>query len=504
MEDPGHGARKKRLFQRLPSGLLSQRTYTSMSTDPAENNPPQEKSFELDLSSLGFGPSWVSGPAEKVSSGNGGPRRDGDRPRFRDGPGGERRGPPRDGQSRGPSRDGPGGPRRDDRRSDPRGDSRGPRQWQDDAPQFRPVVASAFFPDDAKFEILGGAMKKSKMTYELFEVARLILDKEDRLSIVIRHLDADVRPDALLAVSLPDGHPFLTEAEAVSHVMSRHLDKFFDVVEVEVEAPKGSFLMVAKCRETGKLLGAPTHHSYQRNLREHHARHCPNVPFDRFKGGLEMIREQESIDAWLKSMSTRSEYAPKDRKEGEPERLESIDAARGFLLAFRKDQVVKLHPWIRFAGRLLEELNPGPLRDSVRFALENQRVFPLETANGIRGRLRKEGFHLYKKGSKGITYACSVRRRCRDPKATFSDSMAKIFDALDRKPAQHAKDIVLSIAGEQAEDAAKTAVLADLSFLIGEGYIANLPDGRLFAQPILSSQAQAKEEAANDDSTEEK
>ena len=114
----------------------------------------------------------------------------------------------------------------------------------------------------------------------------------------------------------------LTEAEAVSHVLNRHLDQFFDTVEVETEAPKGSFLMVAKCPQTGKLLGAPTHHSYQRNLREHHARHCPNVPFDAFKGRLEMVREQEQIDAWLKSMSTRSEYAPKDRKEGEPERLE--------------------------------------------------------------------------------------------------------------------------------------------------------------------------------------
>ena len=345
-------------------------------------------------------------------------------------------------------------------------------------------------------------MKKSKMTYELFEVARLILDKEDRLSIVIRHLDADQRPDAQLAVSIPDGHPFLTEAEAVSHVMARHLDKFFDVVEVEVEAPKGAFQMVARCKQTGKLLGPPTHHTYQRNLREHHARHCPNVPFDRFKGGLEMVREQEQIDAWLKSMSTRREYAPKDRKEGEPERLESLDAARGFLQAFRKDQVVKLHPWIRFAGRLLEEMAPGALRDSVRFCLENQRDFPLETANGIRGRLRKEGFHLYKKGSKGITYACSVRRRCRDPKSTFSDSMARIFDSLDRKPAQQAKDLVLALAGENAEDAAKAQVLGDLSFLIGEGYIANLPDGRLFAQPILSSQAQAKEEAANDEAGE--
>ena len=484
-----------------------------MSSDSAENNPPKEKSFELDLSSLGFGPSWVSGPSEKVSSGNGGPRRDGDRPRFRDGPGGDRRGPPRDGQSRGPRRDGPGagpggprrdgpgGPRRDDR--GPRRDDRGPSRY-DDAPVFRPVIASAFFPDDAKFEILGGAMKKSKMTYELFEVARLILDKEDRLSIVIRHLEAEQRPDALLAVSVPDGHPFLSEGDAVSHVMSRHLDKFFDVVEVEVEAPKGSFLMVAKCPQTGKLLGAPTHHSYQRNLREHHARHCPNVPFDSFKGRLEMVREQEQIDAWLKSMSTRSEYAPKDRKEGEPERLESLDAARGFLQAFRKDLVVKTHPWVRFAGRLLEELNPGPLRDSVRYALEQQRAFPLDTANGIRGRLRKEGFHLYKKGSKGITYACGVRRKCRDPKSSFSDAMQKIFDCLDKTSGIQGKDVTLAVAGETADDAAKARVLADLNFLIGEGYIAKLHDSRLFAQPVLSTQAQAKEEAANEDATEEK
>jgi len=53
-------------------------------------------------------------------------------------------------------------------------------------------------------------------------------------------------------------------------------------------------------------------------------------------------------------------------------------------------------------------------------------------------------------------------------------------------------------------DAAKARVLADPNFLIGEGYIAKLHDGRLFAQPVLSTQAQAKEEAANEDATEEK
>ena len=51
---------------------------------------------------------------------------------------------------------------------------------------------------------------------------------------------------------------------------------------------------------------------------------------------------------------------------------------------------------------------------------------------------------------------------------------------------------------------AKGRVAADLQFLINEGYVAKLADSRLFAQPVLSSQAQAKEEAANDEGAEEK
>ena len=459
-----------------------------MSSESAENNPSKDPSLDLGLSSLGFGPSWVNGPAEKVSGGRGAGREDrGDRPRF--GAGGDRKGPPRS-----------GGPRHDDR--GPRRDDRGPSNWQEEPP-FRPVVEVAFFPDDKKFELLGGAMKKNAMTYALFDVAKLILDKEDRLSVVIRPLDAEHNPTATLSVSIPDGVPFLTEGEAIQHVMSRHLDKFFDVVEVEVEAPKGAFQMVARCKQTGIILGSPTHHDYQKALRQHHSRHCPNSSFDRFKAGLEMVREQEQIDAWLKAMSRRSEYVPKNRQEGEPERLENLDAARGFLQAFRKDLVVKSHPWVRFAGCLLESMPAGPLRDSVGFFLQNQREFPLDTANGIRGRLRKEGFHLYKKGSKGITYVCGVRRRCRDPKQTFSDSMQKILDALDKEAGQQTKELVLALTGAEATDEVKARVAADLQFLINEGYVAKLSDSRLFAQPVLSSQAQAKEEAANDEGAEE-
>lgn len=63
--------------------------------------------------------------------------------------------------------------------------------------------------------------------------------------------------------------------------------------------------------------------------------------------------------------------------------------------------------------------------------------------------------------------------------------------------------MVAHVSGEGADDAAKSKVLADLNFLITEGYIAKLHDGRLFAQPVLSSQAKAKEEAENEDTAEE-
>ncbi|NBX02238.1 hypothetical protein EBR11_06910, partial [bacterium] len=198
-----------------------------MSPDSAESNPSEKDSPKpLDLSFLGLGPSWVSGPAENVSSGR---RENRDK--------GHRRTHQHDDQRRPPRRpEGKLGPSDRQARHHGRGTSReerfshSPRQEENFA--HSPVVSVGFFPDDAKFEVLGEAMKKSLITYELFSIAQLILDKEDRLSILIKPVQADKNPEATLSLSVPDGLPFLTEAEAVNHVMSRHLDKFFDTVEV--------------------------------------------------------------------------------------------------------------------------------------------------------------------------------------------------------------------------------------------------------------------------------
>jgi hypothetical protein len=59
-------------------------------------------------------------------------------------------------------------------------------------------------------------------------------------------------------ISVPDGIPFESDEAAVAHVLSKHLDKFFDTAEVDVDPPKGNFQVINKCGITGELLGRQT------------------------------------------------------------------------------------------------------------------------------------------------------------------------------------------------------------------------------------------------------
>jgi hypothetical protein len=73
--------------------------------------------------------------------------------------------------------------------------------------------------------------------------------------------------------------------------------------------------------------------------------------------------------------------------------------------------VVRLVDGARLQGKVAETLPPGEVRRASEGTLERQRRFPLDTANALRGRLRREGFSIYKKGSKGASYVCAVRRK---------------------------------------------------------------------------------------------
>ena len=414
-----------------------------MSEESKENLPESgDQSVDLSsLSDLNFGPSWVGdkpgakgryqdyeadGPKRRKRGGPGGrDRRAGGRPQRSGGPGSDSRGE----APRGDRGNQGYGDRPRFNRGDGGEDRRGSRQRDMGAP-FEPTVKVDLYPQDEAFDALVGRLTATARTYQLFEIARLILEKPDRYIVVISNKPKDGAA-APLFFAVPGHLPFETEEAAINHVLTDHLDHFFAIETVDLEAPKGNFQVVNRCGITGELLGPPNYHRYQEFVQRHYNNRIQNTSFERFESKIETVKEPESIEAWMESMKKGERYQVKDRAEGEPEFLSTLEEVRLFLIQHRKDKVVSSSNSVRFAGRDIERMPRGDLRRSVELYCEQQQRFPLDTANNLRGRLRRHNFTVYKKGSKGVSFVCSVKRKFRDESTVFSDSIQGLITFIE-------------------------------------------------------------------------
>lgn len=452
----------------------------------------------------------------------GGPRRD--QGEFRGGPG-----PRRDG--------GGGGGTRGDFRGGPR---EGGFQERDRGPYVSPFFNVIFYPEDVGFTALAKAIRTSCRTYELFEIARVIIGKNDRFIAVIQRkspteggpgsnsddsagsTDIPIVKSAPMAISIPDGVPFESEEAAIAHVLGTHLGTFFDAAEIEVEAPKGNYQVINKCSVTGELLGPPNYHRYAQIVQQHYTNRITRMSLDAYRARIETVRDPEVVNQWLAKMKKATRYTWKLAHEGDAvPAFDLLDEARMYLLTHAKDKVVKLVESARFHGKSLELLPQGEIYRALEGALERQRRFPLDTANALRGRLRREGFTIFKKGSKGVSYVCAVKRKFRIPGQTFADSIGALISFIEAHPMIKASELPVKFLGIHppessasvssttvppiqntgtippltpeaataltAEDQAKLSRLnGDLRWLVTEGYVTEFIDGRLFAPPAMT------------------
>jgi hypothetical protein len=538
-----------------------------MDDTPTPENPAKKEFNKLDLSQLqgfSFGTQWSQEKSEPRGTGSGRegfPRREGDRDR-RDGPGGgprDRRGfrrpglgggeggPPADADSRGPREArGPGGadfrgPRRDGPGGERSGEFRGPRfgggrdsgfRPEDRGPYISPHFAVTFYPEDASFSALAKTIRSSCRTFELFDIARTVIGKPERFVVVLARRSPDAPegapPSAApaaaaeklapISVAIPDGLPFENDDAVIAHVLERHLGTFFDVAEVEVDPPKGNFQVINKCGVTGELLGPPNYHRYNQILQQHHASKIKGMSFEAFRSRIESVREPEAVTQWQEKMKKTTRYTWKPATppaEGTPPTaFDSFEEARLYLVTQARDRMVRQVENLRFHGTVIATLPPGEIRRAAEGALERQRRFPLDTANALRGRLRREGFTIFKKGSKGVSYVCAVKRKFRVPGQTFSESIGSIISYVEAHPMVRASDLPTRLLGialpapaadgsapalDPADVARLNRMQGDLRWLVTEGYVTEFLDGRLFAPPAMVEARKKEIESAEHD-----
>ncbi len=164
-------------------------------------------------------------------------------------------------------------------------------------------------PEDKGVESLARQIKMTGRAYPLFDIAQMILQKPERHTVQFMvKKNPRVRRFSRLFVCALDDTLWLSEDEAVSHVLGKHFATFYQAERTATEPPKGKYTFVAQCGISGVIFGPPNHHDYQNQLRKLHAERFSRMPFEEYKSRVRIVRDQEVVKKWVDDQSWKTDY----------------------------------------------------------------------------------------------------------------------------------------------------------------------------------------------------
>ena len=473
--------------------------------------------LDLNLENL-FQPAWAQGKTEsnrfEKFTGNEGvkperrfsdkpgerraPRRDGGGSGGAGGGGDRRGGPPRGGSKFGGGDRKGGGLRRDDRRSEPR--------ERPEPPAPLPDLNVAFIPEERGVEQLARQIKVTGRAYPLFQIALLILQKAERYSVLLTTKKKGEGVSQPLYVCALDDSPWLSEDEAVAHVLKHHFATFYQAERTATEPPKGVYTFVAQCGMSGVILGPPNYHDYQNQLRKLHAEKFPRMPFDMFKARVKIVKDEVVVKKWVEEQSFKTEYICLNVPE--PLKLATLEEVEKHFRATHKDSIIKAVESFTVAGLPSRTLRSTGLQRLIRQEWEHQKFFPLPIATKLSQQFAQHGLQFFKV-NKTVTHVSVARPQFLDLETTpVSENIKRIVDYINTNAKCTRRKLIEALAptpktttiavqpevapAPAAEGAAKpaepkapeatpeqTAVIVDLHWLIHQGHVLEFADGRM-------------------------
>lgn len=422
------------------------------------------------------------GPGGERRGGGGGPRRDGDRPRRE----GERdfRGPRGKGQ-------GFGRGRRDDDRS------RGPRY------EIPKDVTVTIEPSDAALDALAGHVRSSTHAFSMFDASRLVLSGNDRFRA--KFTCDEKRPTGLFGVT-EGGGLYLSREEALAHALTDEvLDKYYRAEEYEKEEPKGIFTSIGVCGFSGTLIGPPSHHSYQNNVRTLHRERFSNMSVEDYKRRIKIESDPEVIERWKEEEKKGQRWTYRPSEEGEDPKPLVFERRADVEAHFRRthgDEMIREMREVAVAGDVPKDrLAPG-LGVLVRQAVERAQKHLFEMSQKLAAGLERRGLKTFKRRS-GKFFVSRTRPRAIPDGLIFADRLAQIVEMVKGGNGVPLKEILESLAPTPKASAVvdsklseeQMAVLKDLHWLSNEGYIIEYSDGMVFLG-VQGDPAKPKEKKA--------
>lgn len=460
---------------------------------------------DLDLEKL-FLPAWAQGVSDanryaKYTGNEGAPRgergdgdrRGGPRPPRRDaGPGARQDrpgGPRREGGFGRPSRDERGGPPRDDRRGPPE---------RREAPLPLPPISAALIPDERGVQSMARQVKMTGRAFPLFDIAFLILQKPERYSIRLTvEKNAAGQPAQPMFLCALDDTVWLSEEEAVAHVLQKHFPTFYRAERTATEPPKGVYTFVGQCDLSGVVLGPPNHHDYQNQLRKLHTERFSRMPFDVYKSRVKIVRDEAVVKQWVEEQSWKTEYVALNVPE--PLTLPNREEVEKHFRVTHKDTIIKAVESQIVSGVACRSLRGG-LSRVVMQLLADQRRFPMQIATALSQSFAHSGLHFFKV-NKTVTHVAVARPCYLDLDTTpVSEGVRRIVDFINAHPKCNRRKLIEALvptpapinpAAATAGEASRTelnaaeptteqaAMVGDLHWLVHQGHVIEFANGLL-------------------------
>jgi hypothetical protein len=457
---------------------------------------------DIDLEKL-FLPAWAQEKSEKNRyekfTGD-----EGERPRHD-----KRRGkPPENRGDRGERRDRfpkKFGDKKDFRRPERR------EQERHEPPAPLPEIVVAFLADERGIEQIARQIRVTGRAYPLFQIADVVLQKPERYSV---RLTVKKKPDGVviqpLFVCALDDSPWLSEDEAVAHVLKNHFATFYQAERTPTDPPKGTYTFVAQCGMSGVILGPPNYHDYQNQLRKLHAERFSKMPFEAFKSRVKIVKDEAVVKKWIEDQSFKTEYICLNVPE--PLKLPSMEEVEKHFRATHKEAIIKQVETVVLDGTKSRNLRNRELQRLVRSEWEHQKHFPLQLATALSKQFSSHGLQFFKV-NKTVVHVSVARPQFLDLVLTpVSENIKRIVEFINANPRSSRRKLIEALApspkveapapapvaegqtpapATEGEAAApkpvqqpeptpeQTALIADLHWLIHQGHVLEFADGRL-------------------------
>jgi len=245
---------------------------------------------------------------------------------------------------------------------------------------------------------------------------------------------------------------WLSDQDAVNHVLRKHFDTFYKAERTPADPPKALTRSSRQCALSGIILGPPNYHDYQNKLRKLHAERFSRMPFEVYKSKVKIVKDEAVVKKWIEEQSWKTEYVCLNVSEGK--RLGSREEVEQHFREVHCGNIIRA---VRIAhaacrrGPAVADAGAAPFGAA---GMDEQQRFPLKVVTTLSQQFARNGLQFFKV-NRTITHVAVARPHYLDCKPRrFSDGVKRIVDFINAHPGCAHVQLIGTLAPSPAPSAA--------------------------------------------------